>query len=315
MTRRHGAQGYSLRDLQSLLGVSRRVLTGLIDAGFVSPTRGRRNELRFSFRDVVLLRTAFRLQSARIPSRRILQALSRIKDEVPKDAPLSGIRITAIGDAVAVRTGPSQWDATSGQLLLDFEAADIRGQVTFMDTTPASQISRERQAEDWYALAEQLQESDPAGAEQAYRKALDLSPNPHYHAYNNLGALLSSDHSRCGDALKVFEEALEHFHEDELLHYNRAVLLEQMERLDEAAESYLRCVQLNPRSDEAQFNRAVILEQLGRYDEAAQAFVQCLQLNPHHEEASVRFSQLVNELKGDQQAIIRHLSALRRSGA
>jgi MerR HTH family regulatory protein len=85
VTRRHPTQGYSLRDLQSLLGVSRRVLTGLIEAGFVRPARGRRNELRFTFQDVVLLRTAFRLQSARIPSRRILEALTRIKDEGPDE--------------------------------------------------------------------------------------------------------------------------------------------------------------------------------------------------------------------------------------
>ncbi|MFP3569966.1 hypothetical protein [Paraburkholderia sp. SIMBA_030] len=31
--------------------------------------------------------------------------LARIKDEVPGKAPLSGIRITAVGDAVAVTTG------------------------------------------------------------------------------------------------------------------------------------------------------------------------------------------------------------------
>jgi hypothetical protein len=66
VTKRNSSHDYSLRSLQSLLGVSKRVLTGLIDAGFVQPTRGRRNELRFTFQDVVVLRTAFQLQSAKI---------------------------------------------------------------------------------------------------------------------------------------------------------------------------------------------------------------------------------------------------------
>lgn len=312
--RRLAAQNYSLRDLQSLLGVSRRVLSGLIDAGFVRPSRGRRNELRFSFRDVVLLRTAFNLQSARIPSRRILQALTRIKDEVPEEAPLSGIRITAVGDAVAVTTGAAQWDAASGQLLLDFEVAEVKGEVTFMDSAPAGRQSRVKQAEDWYALAEQLQETDSAGAEQAYRKAIELSPEPHFHAYNNLGALLANDERRCSHALEVFEAALAHFTDAELLHFNYAVLLEQAERLEEAAASYLRCVEINAKNDEAAFNHAVILEQLGRLEDAAKAYIRCLEINPGNEEALKHLTRL-NELKGDSQAVIRHLSAWRRSNA
>ena len=310
--RRASTQGYSLRDLQSLLGVSRRVLGGLVDAGFVRPTRGRRNEMRFNFRDVVLLRTAFQLQSAKIPSRRIVQALARLKDELPDELPLSGIRITAVGDAVAVKTGPAQWDANSGQFLLDFEVAELKGDVTFLDSSPSSKISLKKQADDWYALAEKLQDTDPVGAEQAYRKALKVSPEAHYHAYNNLGALLSRDETRCADALDVFEDALKHFKEAELLHYNRAVLLEQMDRLDDSAASYLRCVELNPQNDDAVFSRGVILEQLGQLDEAAQAYAQCLATNPKHEDALRHLTRL-SELKGDGRAVIRHLSAWRRS--
>ncbi|CCD40019.1 Ku domain protein [Candidatus Paraburkholderia kirkii UZHbot1] len=42
-------------------GGTRRVVGELVDAGFVPPEQGPRNELRFSFQDVVLLRTALRL--------------------------------------------------------------------------------------------------------------------------------------------------------------------------------------------------------------------------------------------------------------
>ncbi|RQR65664.1 tetratricopeptide repeat protein [Burkholderia sp. Bp9125] len=313
MNRRSHAHGYSLRDLQSLLGVSRRVLSSLIEAGFIAPSRGRRNELRFSFRDVVLLRTAFQLQSARIPSRRILHALSRLKAEMPEEVPLSGVRLSAVGDAITVRTGHTQWDANSGQMLLDFGEAQTRGGVTFLDSAPANLKAREKQAADWYTLAEQLHESDPEGAEKAYRKALELSPEPHYHAYANLGALLARDDNRCADALAVFEAAIEHFEDAELLHYNRAVLLEHLNQLEEAAKSYLRCIELNPDNDEPVFNRAVILEELGRQDEAAQAYVHCLRLNPAHEEAPRHLAQLIDRLGTDTKSVIRHLSALRRS--
>jgi hypothetical protein len=70
-------EGYSLREVGKLLGLSRSILGRLIDAGFVSPTRGRRREYRFSFRDLVLLRAAQGLTEAKIPSSRILRSLRR----------------------------------------------------------------------------------------------------------------------------------------------------------------------------------------------------------------------------------------------
>ena len=276
MTRKRNQHDISIRKLQSLLGVSRRVLAGLIDAGFVTPSRGSRNELRFTFRDVVVLRTAFQLQSAKISSRKILTALARMKAELPDELPLSGIRVTAVGNTIAVKTGPSQWDANTGQLLLDFEVADIKGEVVFLDTTPR-QKDAEVLAGEWYALAEQLTAMDTNGAEQAYRKALELSPEPFYAAYMNLGALLCEQERRCEEALAIFEQALAHFPEDEVLHFNRAVALEGVGRLDDAEHSYARCLELNPSY-----------------------------ANAHHNLG------LLRDRRGDMQGLVRHLSSYRR---
>jgi tetratricopeptide (TPR) repeat protein len=276
VTRKRNQHDISIRKLQSLLGVSRRVLAGLIDAGFVTPSRGSRNELRFTFRDVVVLRTAFQLQSAKISSRKILTALARMKAELPDELPLSGIRVTAVSNTIAVKTGPSQWDANTGQLLLDFEVADIKGEVVFLDTTPR-QKDAEVLAGEWYALAEQLTAMDTNGAEQAYRKALELSPEPFYAAYMNLGALLCEQERRCEEALAIFEQALAHFPEDEVLHFNRAVALEGVGRLDDAEHSYARCLELNPSY-----------------------------ANAHHNLG------LLRDRRGDMQGLVRHLSSYRR---
>jgi tetratricopeptide (TPR) repeat protein len=266
-----------LRSLQSLLGVSRRVLSGLIEAGFVHPVRGRKNELRFSFQDVVVLRTAFQLQSAKVSSRKILKALAKLKAELPDELPLSGIRITSVGETVAVRSGQAQWDAASGQHLLDFEVAPIRGDVAFLDSAPRNRANREQQAEKWFALAEQLTQTDVVGAEQAYRKVLELAPSPHYHAYTNLGVLLCEAETRCDEALSVFDGALQHFPDDALLH----------------------------------FNRAVVLEELKRYDAAEMAYQQCIKLDPAHADAHFNLARL-SEIRGDKQGLVRHLSAYRR---
>jgi tetratricopeptide (TPR) repeat protein len=266
----------SMRELQGMLGVSRTVVSGLVAAGFVTPSRGPRNEYRFTFQDVVLLRTALQLRAARISPRKIIAALSRLRKALPDELPLTGIRVSAVGNDVAVRTGPSQWDAVTGQLLLDFEVAEIKGDVVFLDTSPA-QRNVEQQAEEWYDLGEQLRTSDVNGAEQAYRKAIELSPRPFYAAYVDLGALLCELESRCDDALHVFDEALIHFPEDAILQFNRAIAFEELGRFDDAERSYLRCLELDPTYADAHHNLAILLEK-----------------------------------RGDPQGLVRHLNAYRR---
>ncbi|WP_185735370.1 tetratricopeptide repeat protein [Burkholderia sp. Bp9099] len=265
-----------MRDLQSMLGVSRHVVSSLVAAGFVTPRRGARNGYRFTFQDVVLLRTALQLRTARIPPRKIIIALSRLREALPDELPLTGIRVSAVGNDVAVRTGPSQWDVITGQLLLDFEVAEIKGDVVFLDNTPA-QKDLAHEAEEWYELGEQLRTSDVKGAEQAYRKALALSPGPFYAAYVDLGALLCELEVRSEDALQVFDEAIAHFPDDAALHFNRAVAFEELGRKDDAERSYERCLELDPSYADAHHNLAILLE-----------------------------------MRGDRQGLIRHLSAYRR---
>ena len=102
---------HTLRGVQELLGLSRSAIVQLVKLGFVKPERGARRAYEFSFQDVVLLRTAHELRSASIPTGKILRALRRLKDELPADAPLSGPRITAVGNDIVVRNRDSQWAA------------------------------------------------------------------------------------------------------------------------------------------------------------------------------------------------------------
>jgi DNA-binding transcriptional MerR regulator len=57
---------YRMREVQRMLGVSRTVITQLVAGGFVQPARGHGRETLFSFRDVVMLRTAHSLRKAGI---------------------------------------------------------------------------------------------------------------------------------------------------------------------------------------------------------------------------------------------------------
>ncbi len=69
-------------------------------AGFLEPDRGSRGEYRFSFQDLVLLRTAKGLMAARIPPRKVRRALCKLKRQLPSGRPLSGVQIVVKSDAL-----------------------------------------------------------------------------------------------------------------------------------------------------------------------------------------------------------------------
>ncbi|SAK75995.1 TPR repeat-containing protein [Caballeronia hypogeia] len=246
-----------------MLGVSRRVVEGLVELGLVSPSRGPRNELRFSFQDVVMLRTALQLRSSKTSPRKIREALARLRRELPDALPLSGIRVAAEGNSIVVKTGPSRWDAVTGQMLLDFEVAEVKGDVVLLDATPERKSAAAAQAQEWYRLAEQRVATDPQGAEHGYRRAIEVSPEPFYSAYVDLGALLCDSENHCGDALRVFDEALVHFPNDAILHFNRAVALDMLGRLDDARRAYEQCLAVDPEYADAHHNLAILLEKRG----------------------------------------------------
>ena len=257
---------FTLRTVAETLSLGRGAIVALIDAGFLAPTRGPRNEYLFSFQDMVLLRTAHQLRAARVSPQRMLRSLKQLRAQLPAALPLSGLRIQAIGNDVAVREGTAQWAAESGQGLLDFEVQGSGVSVLFLqrvplpETRPAPPVVQT--AEAWFQLGEALEANDPAGAEAAYRAALAEAPG-RVDAYLNLGAMLC-DKGRCGDALLLYEVALEHWPDEALLHFNAAIALEDQQRHREALSRYERCLVLEPDLADAHFNAARLHEKLGQ---------------------------------------------------
>ena len=259
-----------------MLGLSRGVISGMIAAGFVAPARGARNEYRFTFQDVVLLRTAAELQAARIAPRRILAALRRLKEKLPAELPLAGLRISAVGNDVTVKEGGSQWQADSGQLVMDFQFAPVMGSVTYLQrpSSPVAALPKATAAADAvdaaFALGEALESSDRRAAEAAYRRVLALDPD-HADAYLNLGALLC-EAKRCREAVALYDEALRRRPGEALLHFNRAVALEDQGRLVDALAAYNASLQLDPDLADAHYNAARLHEQLGDAKNAVRHF-------------------------------------------
>ena len=254
---------YTLRRIQSMLGISRAVISGLMDSGFVTPSRGQRGEYRFTFQDVVLLRTAYSLQEARIAPRKILQSLRRLKATLPSELPLTGLRITAVGNEIAVKEGTTQWHVDSGQLLFDFEIKAEQGNVSVLSAAPDTASD---EPSDWFERAIELEATSQADAEAAYRHAIRQAPD-YVDPYLNLGVMLC-DAGRCKEAVALYRDALRHCPGEALLHFNLAIALEDLQRTDEALACYEKCMQLSPTFADAHYNAARLHEQSGHTSKA-----------------------------------------------
>jgi tetratricopeptide (TPR) repeat protein len=267
-------QSYSLKSVREMLGLSAGTLSRLIDAGFVTPARGPRNEYRFSFQDVVLLRTANQLLSARIPPRKVVLSLAALRKQLPDRLPLTGLRISAVGNEVAVREGGVQWNAQSKQMLMDFEVAPAGAAVAFIaheretpaEPAPAPCDAPEAQLEE----AQALERRDPKAAEAAYR-ALIVRTEPLTEAYLNLGALLYES-GRLNEALAIYEQGLSTASREPRLHYNRALALEDLQRIEEALSAYETCLRIEADFADAHYNAARLYEQLGNSQLALRHF-------------------------------------------
>lgn len=278
-------QTYTLRDAAGLLGLSRSVILRLVASGYVKPGRGPRREYRFSFPDMVLLRAAQGLQAAQIPSRHIVRSLRRLREHLPEQMPLTGLRIAAVGNEVVVRDGGAPWQADSGQLLFDFDPPANDGPRASASVSklerrplpgaapeapPASSAPLEADgaatADRCFQRAVRLEAHDSTAAEAAYRCAIAAAPR-HADAHLNLGVLLG-DQQRHAEAVALYRQGLDSGIESALLHFNLAVALEDLGQPAAAAAAYEQCLALDPTMADAHFNLARLHDLNGRARQA-----------------------------------------------
>jgi tetratricopeptide (TPR) repeat protein len=254
-------RSYSVRDVERVLQLSPDTTRSLIRAGFVHPARGPRREYRFSFQDLLVLRTARALIEARIPKKRIRRSLESLRRNLPESMPLSGLAISAVGDHVVVRDGDARWQADSGQYLLGLDVSLQNGVLHVVEhkqATPAGSAP----LPDWFAQALTLESSDPDGALSAYRHAVDSDPH-NAAAWTNWGRLLH-ERGRTDEADEVYRRALAQIGPDPLLLFNRGVLLEDLGESAAALAAYQTALEEDPDLADCHYNLARLYEALGK---------------------------------------------------
>jgi tetratricopeptide (TPR) repeat protein len=259
--------GYRTQDVTRILGLPEAEVRRFSRAGFVSPRRGPRNSLRFSFQDLVLLRAAAGLVKARLSPARVRRALRQLRSRLPAGRSLASVQVTAEGDEIVVRDGGARWQAETGQGLLDFEVADVARRVAPLVAAAARRRAPgPLDADGWYQWGCDLEDGAPDEARRAYAKALHLDPL-HAGSRLNLGRLLH-EAGELREAEVHYRWALADVRHRAVAAYNLGVVLEDAGLHDEALFAYARAVEANPGLADAHHNLARLLERLGRTSDA-----------------------------------------------
>ncbi len=248
--------GYSTREVSELIGLRPAQVRHYVRRDLLRPLRGGRNEFRFTFQDVVLLRTAKGLLDAKVSTRKAYRVLLKLQEELAQVKSLAAMRIFADGDNVVVRENNQVWDVESGQGHLDFSVRELADNVASLANRNLlfAKEAGELNSDEWYNIGLDLEEVDPEKAPEAYLRALELN-SQNADAHVNLGRLLQLK----GDlkhAKQHYELALESSPSHQLAFYNMGTVFDELEEVESAADYYRRA----PAVPDAHFNLARICE-------------------------------------------------------
>jgi tetratricopeptide (TPR) repeat protein len=256
-------QEYSLADLKRLFGLPPALIRKLSQGGFISQPapsgKDKGGKSRYTFQDLLVLRVAGALKAAKISTPKIADALEQIRSALPDDR-LPAIALAASGKDLVVREGLREWEA-SGQYALPLMPKPAPAQVAEMRRS--AEVPAAALAHQHFQRGHILEDSDVVGARAAYLAALSVQED-HVEARINLGRLLHLD-GRLKEAERLYRQAKT---SSALLSFNLAILLEDLEREEEAVAAYRDALAQDPLLCDAHFNLSRLHEKANRPREA-----------------------------------------------
>ena len=249
-------QDYSRADVRRQFRLTERQLKSWERESLVPPLES------YSFSDLIAIRTILELRGKGFRSRNIAEAVSSLRrklDDVKR--PLSELRILSDGRKIAVWVAGHKMEALTGQILFDFEAAELGGVRDFPERKQGGDLLRE--SEVWFQQGLDLEETG-APVEQvleAYQKVVALNPAA-AGALVNLGTIHYRQR-KFGEAERYYKQAIAADPSYPLAEFNLGNLYDEQGRLPDAFHHYKRTLALNPQYADAHFNLALLCERTG----------------------------------------------------
>lgn len=325
---------FSTRDVARIFALTESRIRYWAQTGFINPSGSSAGRRLYTFRDLVAIRAARDLLDRGIPLQRVRRNLGALREALPDlDQPLAQLRVRSDGDRVVVSHEQGTFEPLSGQLMLDFEIAQVdeeASQVLDMAAARRTGLSaglsptvpvKDQQGLDldpehpgtayaWFLRGCSLDSSQGREDEAvlAYKRALELDPSL-AAGHTNLGNIYYRQGLR-EQALACYEQACSLDPDQPEAHYNLANLLEEEGDLELAIAEYRRVLALAADFRDAHFNLALALEQTGVQELAIrhwERFIELSMQNDENEGAGGETSEWIGLART-------HLSRLRSQG-
>ncbi len=171
-------QAYSREEVRRQLGVSKRQLDSWEKQNLL-PSGG-----SFSFSDILALRTLVGLRKSNVSAVQIRKAVHAVRKHFREfENPLTEVKIYSQGKKIEVQfAGNKKMEAISGQLILNFDQAEISKLLSFPGQAEESEAARKmksrREAEHWFEKGLDLEQTGAPAEEviAAYQKAAEIDP-------------------------------------------------------------------------------------------------------------------------------------------
>lgn len=286
-------QAYSREEVRRLLGVSERQLKSWEKQKFVSAAGS------FTFSDILALRTLIALRNSKISAMQIRQALEALRAKLGDiHNPLTELRIYSQGKRLQVQFAGQKMEPISGQLLLDFDEAEISKLLSFpgresdAGATAARKHRSRVEAEQWFERGLEMEQTGAPMEEiiDAYRKASEIDPTS-AGALVNLGTVYFNARN-FGEAEKYYRRALEVDSRYALAYFNLGNLYDERGDRGQALDHYLSALRFQPHYADAHYNVALLYQSSGQALKALEHWKRYLKLDPNSSWAAIARREL-----------------------
>lgn len=266
---------YSVRHVARLLDLPEHRLRYWSQSGFISPSVRRGGRVFYSFRDLIELKVAKALLESGMPLRRVRRSLGALGRRLPEAKHmLASLRIRCEGDELVVEHAQGDYEAESGQMMLDFDTENLRKEAAEVHALPwvgdESARPEPTTAYGWFLRGCELEAQwdgspvDQLGfeaAREAYEEALQLDPDL-AAAWTNLGSMFA-EMGADEEARTNFAQALRCDPMQPEAHMNLAELCFREGDSDGAIEGYRTVLSMAPDNFEAHYGLARALLDVG----------------------------------------------------
>jgi tetratricopeptide (TPR) repeat protein len=276
---------YSRADIRRKFGISERQLRSWERQELIPAAE------TYSFSGLIAIQTLIKLREKKIDARQVARALASLRRKLNWiKHPLSELRIVSDGKKISVRVAGQKMEALTGQILFDFDAAELSSVKTFPDLKNSRELLNE--SELWFQRGLELEEAGAPieQAVEAYEKTLQLNPGA-AGAMVNLGTIHYRQR-RFPEAERYYLEAIVADPSYPLAEFNLGNLYDEEGKLAEAAQHYRRALELSPAYADAHFNLALVSERTGETLKAVYHWKNYLKLDRSGRWAEIARKQL-----------------------